>query len=725
MKKIYGFLTLLLLTALSVQAQDLTIRSDKKGRLGYFDEDGKEVIKCQFDEAEPFINGYARVLKGEDYGIINEKGKFVSGKYSVMTEYADTEYYLVAEGGSDIKPAKPGKAEKPIKSRAGVSEYVFKGSMQFPIKGAKWGVVDRNGKELIKVEYDEVSYPINGVIYVIQGGKTGFYDLNMHLVLKPTYTYMGAFNQHGITWVMVGGKAASSALLSMYASSDAEQGISTGTISGGRMGIIDRMGKLIVMTRYKYVSTFIPLMIGEFSSLAPQKFLSSPFSELPNCEGENYIWATNKFKKDIDIYDLSGRPVVTSVLNKYDKVYMPTEGMMRFYREGKKKIPDTWGFYNLSTGKELITDSDYAFGPYVNGLSRAWRRSGDKDYFFVDKNLREVSAHYDLALEFNEGYCVVKKNDLYGVIDPSGREIISPSFAQMSDRFSEGVVAAAVEPKSDTNVANMVLNATTFGKATVAKNNVSDMQSLIGGIRGGGHLVCGYINAAGQVVVPFEYSAVGDFHNGRALVCKEGNIGIVGIDGKVVLPIEWEEVKYHITTMLHSDYFWVKKDGRYYYYDMERGTTLFPNESSGYDEVFFFDNRDLAVVRRGGTKDRSETTQTGEGHDWSTVRKGSGMADLLSIAEEVAKVTAAMKGTYNRTQWESTGAVYGAVNREGIEIVPCQFEFQQVERAWQYMQKNSLTSFRDVDLKRFSIILRGTSNMHRLSDTIASDEWDY
>lgn len=705
----------LLACPLLTSAQSLHVGSDKKGRLGYFDENDKEVIKCQFDEAEPFVNGYARVLKDDDYGIINEKGKFVSGKYSVMTEYAETEYYLVADGGSEIDAPKPGKEEKPIKSRAGISPQVFKGSMMFPIKGAKWGVIDRNGKELIEVEYDEVSYPINGVIYVSQGGKIGFYDLKMHLVLKPTYTFMGAFNQHGITWVKQGGK--SGGIFKAIA------GVATsavGGVFGGRMGIIDRQGKLIVPLIYKYVSTFMPSFDPEFSSAEPAAFSPVPFSELPNCDGENYIWAASKFKKDLAVYDLSGRPV--PALGKYDKVYRPTEGMMRFYRAGKKKIPDTWGFCNLKTGEELVTNSSYSYGPFSGGLSKVWLKNNGKEYFFVDKSLQEMSKHYDYAYDFNEGLSVVKKNDLFGVIDQSGRELISPVFAQMSGRFSEGVVAAAIEPKDDRNFSELLSSSVFLAQAGVVPTSIADMQDLEGGIRGGGRLVCGYINAAGQVVIPFEYSAAGDFHGGRALVSKQGNIGIVGIDASTVLPAEWQEVKYPRSTLLLSDYFWVKQEGLYYYYDMKRQAVGFPEQASGYNEVTFFNDRGFAIVRRGGTKDRSETTQTGEGHDWSTLDKAGNISDILKAS---AKIQEKMLSSRFEQNWESNGEVYGAVNREGNEFIPCSFEFKNVDRAWQYMKKNELEYFRDVDLKRLGIILHGTSNTHRLSDIVPSNEWDY
>ncbi|MDE6180246.1 MAG: WG repeat-containing protein, partial [Phocaeicola sp.] len=94
MKKNF-LVSLFMLFPLLVLGQSLEIKPDKKGKLGYFDSDGNKVISCQYEEAEPFVNGVARVRKNGKYGLINEKGKAMGGlKYTVMDEYADTGYYI-------------------------------------------------------------------------------------------------------------------------------------------------------------------------------------------------------------------------------------------------------------------------------------------------------------------------------------------------------------------------------------------------------------------------------------------------------------------------------------------------------------------------------------------------------------------------------------------------------------------------------------------------------
>ena len=48
----------------------------KKGdRYGYIDKKGKEVIGLKYDDANDFSGGIAPVSKGNDWYIINKKGK--------------------------------------------------------------------------------------------------------------------------------------------------------------------------------------------------------------------------------------------------------------------------------------------------------------------------------------------------------------------------------------------------------------------------------------------------------------------------------------------------------------------------------------------------------------------------------------------------------------------------------------------------------------------------
>lgn len=65
-----------------VYSEGLLVVRDKYGKYGFVDEDCKEVIKCQYEDAFDYKNGFALVKKDGYYGYINKKGEnIVSCKY--------------------------------------------------------------------------------------------------------------------------------------------------------------------------------------------------------------------------------------------------------------------------------------------------------------------------------------------------------------------------------------------------------------------------------------------------------------------------------------------------------------------------------------------------------------------------------------------------------------------------------------------------------------------
>lgn len=598
-KVLFMIFTLLPLWAV---AQTLEIKADKKGKLGYFDSDGKKVISCQYEEAEPFEYGVAKVRKNGKYGLINEKGKAIGGlDYTVMEEYANTNYYLVCEGGSEAGP------KDKIATRTGVPVMTFKGSMSYPIKGGKWGIIDAKGKVLIKPEYDEVSNPINGVIYVNKGGKLGFFSEQMQLVLKPTYNFMGSFNAQGLCWVKNGAK------------------VSNGVLKGGKMSVVDRAGKLIVPMKFENVCTFTPSDDSAYSSKRVASPLLAPFQAMPDSE-EPYLWFATKGTSKVGVISSDGTVVVPE--KKYDLVFLPTDGMMKFACvTGKKKATKTeWGYYNIESKTETKTDAEYIFYPFHEGISKAMRNDSCL-YYFVDKEFHEITDRYTQAGDFVEGYCYVGRGGKYGALNHSGKEVIPLEYSNVNTVFSEGLLGVEKDGK------------------------------------------WGFVTAENKVQIPLVYENVKLFKNGQVSVKMNGKWGAVDKQNNVVLPIEWKD--FYTPEQIPSDYYWVQKeDDLHYYFDTKSQKILFPADGNGFNEVWLFRDKDYARVK--------------------------------------------------------SSCFYGAVYRDGSECVPIQFDaLGDVEKAIFYLQKNNLTKFKEVDMRRFKIILRGSSNSHQLSDRIPAEDWDF
>ena len=57
------------------------------------------------------------------------------------------------------------------------------------------GMINRNGKVIVPVQYEEVNYPTEGMIRIRENGLYGFYDTAGNLVIKPQYRTTSGFSE--------------------------------------------------------------------------------------------------------------------------------------------------------------------------------------------------------------------------------------------------------------------------------------------------------------------------------------------------------------------------------------------------------------------------------------------------------------------------------------------------------------------------------------------------
>ena len=162
--KTFLFLTAIVLS-MNTYAQDLKIVVDKKGKVGFADTNGNVVIKCQYESAQQFSNGFAIVTKSKKQGIIDTTGNVVLPiKYKQILNWSDN-LYLIKDGkkqgladkqGNIVLPAKYSHISKPncygkaLIARGGrATSYENKTYMAY----ASYGIIDNNGKIIIEPQY--------------------------------------------------------------------------------------------------------------------------------------------------------------------------------------------------------------------------------------------------------------------------------------------------------------------------------------------------------------------------------------------------------------------------------------------------------------------------------------------------------------------------------------------------------------------------------------------
>lgn len=285
----------------------------------------------------------------------------------------------------------------------------------------------------------------------------------------------------------------------------------------------------------------------------------------------------------------------------------------RIWEEEKAKAKENMKIlaHNLkSQGLDPTT-----FGGFSEGLARCKKKNGEICYIDRKGNIAlSLPSIIISARDYKNGFAVVEKKGSYegyrwiggnvSVIDRKGNTIIP--FGKYNYIFdnSEGLFFAVDQEKK-----------------------------------------CGYLNEEGKIVIPFVYEAemgygVGtdeeSFHEGLALIKKDGKYGYIDKDGKVVIP-----PIYKFAHRFSEGLAAVSKDGKYRYID-KLGNITIPFStgildayqfSCGLAQLIRSDNKEYFINTQGTTV--IKTNLSGDEYYLSPEHKFS--EDLIAICPNGAK----------------------------------------------------------------------------------------
>lgn len=191
-------------------AQDLTVHVNKKGKVGFTDKSGAEIIKCAYDNAQPFKNGISIVSKSEKYGIINTKGEVVLPlAYTSITKWNDKLFLIKAGKKMGLADYSGKIVLQPIYSNIGRTNCYGKALISLGGKatanekktymyGAKYGIIDETGKILVTPTYSglyEFSYDGSNSVVFTEGKRLNFSYHYTADTLVTDCSYLG-FNKN-------------------------------------------------------------------------------------------------------------------------------------------------------------------------------------------------------------------------------------------------------------------------------------------------------------------------------------------------------------------------------------------------------------------------------------------------------------------------------------------------------------------------------------------------
>lgn len=380
------------LFTLSLSAQNLRIHVNQKGKVGFVDASGNEVIKCAYESAQPFVDGLAIVTKSNKCGLIDETGKVVVPlKYSQISNWGNGLYLL-----------NTGK-------KVGLADHT--GSMLLDAKYSQISKLNCYGKALLTLggkanKVDKKTYMLNA--------KYGIIDANGNILVQPTYKGLFEFSTQGFLYA-----AAHEGMMLTYnlhyvgdtLQTDCNYlGVSSNAFSTLNCGIINGEGKVLLEPK-KNCSVLMPKSDMVRYYIIEKNSTTCGYHNLQT--GENFEVA------------------------KYDQKFLD----IKFWTHGDfigdiaPVNGNTWSFIdksgsNLRSGYTSIIHSE---------ASNLWAAKKDQTTWevFDDKNqdMKSLSGFEEIKFPKNADdkklFCV-KQNGKYGVIDHEANTVIPFEYEDMT-----------------------------------------------------------------------------------------------------------------------------------------------------------------------------------------------------------------------------------------------------------------------------------------------------
>ena len=294
------------------------------------------------------------------------------------------------------------------------------------------GIINRQGREVVPSEYEEVSLPSEGMIRVRYGERYGFYDTTGHIAIDFQYRTESDFSE-GLAVVNV--DIDSNTVLYGYINKSNQIVIPARyeyayTFHEGkavvknydRFGMIDRKGNEVMPCKYIGISGMIEGRCFAFDALTEKaamfdknmkQITDFKYDEITHYGegyytariGDQYTYLNNKGKECFGMYEnlsgfIDGYSMVKlngkyGIINKKGKVILPIE-------------------YDNSGWRTM----EYIFSENLAMVEK------DGKYGFVNKQGEVViPLIYESAQHCTEGLIPVQKNGMWGFIDKEGREV--------------------------------------------------------------------------------------------------------------------------------------------------------------------------------------------------------------------------------------------------------------------------------------------------------------
>lgn len=371
---------------------DNLIKIEEKAKTGYIDNSGEVIVKPKYLYGTDYYKGYAVVKNYNSlYGILDSKGKTKIAFGNIFTATLYGNRYVVSKFTSD---------------------------------GLKMGLLNENLDELTRFKYDNLTYSKSGVFIFTRDETMGI----MNSDGKEIYTYK------------------------VDEVDDRNISIEISNLTEGNDS--DLYAKIKINSSSTIINTTTGKEVYKYT-LDDINVLDNNVFYIKNSSGKNkyfiikndkVVYESSDYKR-IRVENLNSNIAIgikedasIDYINIIDKKVINNDESIKYTYSDGVILKEQYNFnakkimYTIYTpSKEFGTFSDLKpyDNKYVNGYLKI-KTENDK-YEFVNKkgNVITKKAYEELS-DFNKnGYAIVSNDNLYGVIDSKGKEIIDEKYDEI------------------------------------------------------------------------------------------------------------------------------------------------------------------------------------------------------------------------------------------------------------------------------------------------------
>lgn len=169
----------------TVRYGDGLIAIKQHDKYGYIDTHGRSIIESVYDDAQAFVQGVAVVRSGDAWYLIDKHNQPISQSYDGLIRY-DERLYIAEKLGKYGIIDRDGKVVQPL-SYDEIKAYITGDGLLAVKQHGLWGFMNRDAKMVIKPQYQAVNYFADGLAAAKKNHKWGFINSNNQTVIDFIY----------------------------------------------------------------------------------------------------------------------------------------------------------------------------------------------------------------------------------------------------------------------------------------------------------------------------------------------------------------------------------------------------------------------------------------------------------------------------------------------------------------------------------------------------------